>query len=45
MKTTFHIAADMPSPKRDAGLRACEWRVALPHAFGLRNYFGSNSID
>lgn len=45
MKRPFHIAADTSSPKRDAGLRACEWHGALPLAHGMRNYFGFTSID
>ena len=44
MKPSFHIAADMPSPKRDAGLRACERRGAL-QLRSLRNYHGTTSID
>jgi hypothetical protein len=44
MTHAFHIAADMSSPNRDAGLRACELRGAL-RLRGKRNYFGSTSID
>ena len=44
MTQSFHIAAPTPSRKRDAGLRACEWRDALSLR-GMRNYFGSTSID
>jgi len=44
MTHSFHIAASTPSRKRDAGLRACEWRDALSLR-GMRNYFGSTSID
>ena len=44
MKPAFHIAAQTPARKRDAGLRACEWRDALSLR-GMRNYFGSTSID
>ena len=40
MTHAFHIAANLPSPKRDAGLRACEWRMALP-----RNDRGFHPID
>ena len=44
MTHAFPIAANTPSPKRDAGLRACEWRDALSLR-GMRHYFGSTSID
>lgn len=43
MTHAFPIAANMPSPKRDAGLRACELRgIHLP---ALRNTFGTTTID
>ena len=45
MKPSFHIAADMSSPRRDAGLRACERRDALLPESGKRNYFGNTHID
>ena len=45
MKSAFHIAALMPSPKRDAGLRACERRDALMFQISKRNYFGTTTID
>ena len=44
MTHAFHIAAKHPSPSRDAGLRACERRDALPLP-GKRNYFGTTTID
>ena len=45
MTHSFHIAALLPSPKRDAGLRACERRDALLPKTGMRNYQGSTTID
>ena len=43
MTHAFPIAANTPSPKRDAGLRACELRgIHLP---ALRNTYGTTSID
>jgi len=45
MNRAFHIAAPLSSPKRDAGLRACERREALPAAIGKRHYFGTTIID
>ena len=45
MTHSFHIAALLPSPKRDAGLRACERRDALLPESGMRNYFGYTHID
>ena len=45
MTHSFHIAALLPSPKRDAGLRACERRDALLPESGKRNYQGSTHID
>jgi len=45
MTHSFHIAALLPSPKRDAGLRACERRDALLPESGKRNYFGNTHID
>ena len=42
MKPSFHIAANTPSRKRDAGLRACERQGAL---LPSGDYFGSPSID
>jgi len=45
MTHSFHIAALLPSPKRDAGLRACERRDALLPKTGMRNYQGSPTID
>lgn len=45
MKSAFHIAALLPSPKRDAGLRACERRDALMLQISKRNYFGTTTID
>ena len=44
MKRPFHIAADTSSPKRDAGLRACERRDAL-QLRSMRNYLGTATID
>ena len=45
MTHSFHTAALLPSPTRDAGLRACERRDALLPASGKRNYFGYTHID
>ena len=45
MTHSFHIAALLPSPKRDAGLRACERRDALMLQISKRNYFGTTTID
>ena len=43
MTHAFPIAANTPSPKRDAGLRACGLRgIHLP---ALRNTFGTTTID
>lgn len=43
MTHSFHLAALLPSPKRDAGLRARELRgMRLP---ALRNTFGTTTID
>lgn len=43
MTHAFPIAANTPSPKRDAGLRARELRgIHLP---ALRNTFGTTTID
>ncbi|HOU64495.1 MAG TPA: hypothetical protein PK861_00495 [Thermomonas sp.] len=44
MTSVFHIAALLPSPKRDAGLRACERRDAL-QLRSKRNYPGTTHID
>lgn len=44
MTSLFHIASQIVAPKRDAGLRACERRDALPLP-GKRNYFGTTTID
>ncbi len=45
MTSAFHIAALLPSPKRDAGLRACERRDALLPASGKRHSSGTTTID
>jgi len=44
MTHSFHIAAPLPSPQRDAGLRACERRDALQPR-SKRNYSGTTTID
>jgi len=44
MTSRFDIASQIVAHKRDAGLRACERRDALPLP-GMRNYFGTTTID